>query len=93
MKINTLNKEYTLDNFIFGDCNELALDTAKLVVENTEKCYNPLLIYGKNGSSPQKKEGVPTFTSIRPFLVRILFSIISESVTIQSCQKTRKDKK
>lgn len=49
MKINTLNKEYTLDNFIFGDCNELALDTAKLVVENTEKCYNPLLIYGKNG--------------------------------------------
>lgn len=49
MKMNTLNKEYTLDNFIFGDCNKLALDTAKLVVENTEKCYNPLLIYGKNG--------------------------------------------
>ena len=43
------NKEYTLDNFIFGDCNKLALGTAKLVVENTEKCYNPLLIYGKNG--------------------------------------------
>lgn len=49
MKMNTLNKEYTLDNFIFGDCNKLALDTAKLVVENTKKCYNPLLIYGKNG--------------------------------------------
>ena len=47
MKMNPLNKEYTLDNFIFGDCNKLALDTAKLVVENTEKCYNPLLIYGK----------------------------------------------
>lgn len=30
MKMNTLNKEYTLDNFIFGDCNKLALDTAKL---------------------------------------------------------------
>ena len=43
------DRKYTLDNFIFGDCNELALDTAKLVVENTEKCYNPLLIYGKNG--------------------------------------------
>lgn len=49
MEINGLNKEYTLENFILGNYNKLQLDIAKSVIENTEKCYNPLLIYGKNG--------------------------------------------
>ncbi len=49
MEINNLNKEYTLENFILGDYNNLVSNVAKSVIENTEKCYNPLLIYGKEG--------------------------------------------
>ncbi|MBC8146332.1 MAG: chromosomal replication initiator protein DnaA [bacterium] len=45
-----LNSRYTFDNFITGDCNQLAYAAAKAVADNPGGTrFNPLVIYGGVG--------------------------------------------
>lgn len=43
-----MNTYQTFENFIVGDCNKFAFETAKEVSKNQAK-WNPLLIYGNTG--------------------------------------------
>ncbi len=40
---------FTLDNFVVGPSNELALAVAKQVIANPEPQYNPIVLHGANG--------------------------------------------
>jgi len=44
-----LNPKYTLDNFIIGSNNDLAVSVAKAVVERPGEKYNPFFLYGGPG--------------------------------------------
>lgn len=45
-----LNPNYTFNNFIEGDCNQLAKSAAQAVAKKPEKNpFNPLMLYGKVG--------------------------------------------
>lgn len=46
---NVLDPSYTFDNFVVGDCNNIASSAAKAVAENPGTLYNPLFIYGGVG--------------------------------------------
>lgn len=43
------NPDYTFDNFVVGESNQLAHSVAKYVSEHPGKKYNPLFIYGPPG--------------------------------------------
>lgn len=45
-----LKPEYTLDNYVVGKNNDLAVSAAKAVIDNPGKRYNPYFIYGSSGS-------------------------------------------
>ncbi len=47
--ISNVNKNYTFENFIVGQCNRLANAAAKSVIESPGYMYNPLFIYGSTG--------------------------------------------
>lgn len=47
--LNQFNPSYTFDNFIVGNCNELAYADACTVSEQPGKIYNPFYIYGEVG--------------------------------------------
>ncbi len=44
-----LNSKYTLDNFVVGSNNDLAVAAAKSIIENPGKNYNPFFLYGGSG--------------------------------------------
>ena len=44
-----LNSKYTLDSFIIGSNNDLAVAAAKSIIENPGTCYNPFFLYGGSG--------------------------------------------
>ena len=44
-----LNANYTFENFIVGDCNQLAYAGAKAISEATGTLYNPFVIYSDPG--------------------------------------------
>lgn len=45
-----LNPRFTFDNFVTGDCNQLAHAAAKAVAENPGRTrFNPMVIYGGTG--------------------------------------------
>ena len=44
-----LNTNYTFENFIVGDCNQLAYAGAKAISEATGTLYNPFVIYSDPG--------------------------------------------
>ena len=46
---NVLDPSYTFENFVVGDCNNIASSAAKAVAENPGTLYNPLFIYGGVG--------------------------------------------
>lgn len=46
---SNINKNYTFENFIVGQCNNLAHAAAKSVIESPGYIYNPLYIYGPTG--------------------------------------------
>ena len=46
---NVLDPSFTFDNFVVGDCNNIASSAAKAVAENPGVLYNPLFIYGGVG--------------------------------------------
>ena len=46
---NGLNNKYTLDNFVIGSNNELAVAAAKAIIENPGTRYNPFFLYGGPG--------------------------------------------
>lgn len=43
-----INKNYSFNSFIVGECNKFAFETAKEIAKNQGK-WNPLLIYGNTG--------------------------------------------
>ncbi len=47
--LNGLNNKYTLDNFIIGSNNELAVAAAKSIIESPGTRYNPFFLYGGPG--------------------------------------------
>lgn len=44
-----LNPKYTMDNFVIGSNNDLAVSVAKYVIENPGDKYNPFFLYGGPG--------------------------------------------
>ncbi|MDO4526589.1 MAG: chromosomal replication initiator protein DnaA [Candidatus Saccharibacteria bacterium] len=44
-----LNSKYTLDNFIVGSNNDLAVAAAKSIIEHPGTSYNPFFLYGGSG--------------------------------------------
>ncbi len=44
-----LNQKYTLDNFIIGSNNDLAVSAAKSIIDNPGSKYNPFFLYGGPG--------------------------------------------
>ena len=44
-----LNSKYTLDNFVVGSNNDLAVSVARAVVEHPGEKYNPFFLYGGPG--------------------------------------------
>ncbi len=44
-----LNPRYTLDNFVVGSNNDLAVSVAQNIVEKPGQCYNPFFLYGGPG--------------------------------------------
>jgi chromosomal replication initiator protein len=46
---NFLNKNFTFENFVEGNSNQLARAASIQVSENIGRAYNPLLIYGGSG--------------------------------------------
>lgn len=49
-KIQThLNKEYTFDNYVVGANNQIAYAAAQALVNQQERIFNPLFIYGNSG--------------------------------------------
>lgn len=49
LKSTNLKKDYTFENFIFGEANLYAYTIAKSIAESTDTKYNPFYIYGKSG--------------------------------------------
>lgn len=45
----TLNPNYTFENFVVGESNNLAYAAAKHIIDNLGAAYNPLLLYGPTG--------------------------------------------
>jgi chromosomal replication initiator protein len=49
-QVSCLNPNYTFDNFIEGDCNQLARSAAQAVAKKPGRnSFNPLMLYGKVG--------------------------------------------
>lgn len=48
-KEDNLNPRYTLDSFVIGPYNELAVAASQTVIKNPGITYNPLFIYGDTG--------------------------------------------
>lgn len=49
-QVSCLNPNYTFDNFIEGDCNQLARSAAQAVAKKPGRnAFNPLMLYGKVG--------------------------------------------
>ena len=46
---NGLNSKYTLDNFVIGSNNDLAVSAAKSIINNPGTRYNPFFLYGGPG--------------------------------------------
>ena len=46
---NGLNSKYTLDNFVIGSNNELAVAAAKSIINSPGTRYNPFFLYGGPG--------------------------------------------
>ncbi|MBO7657133.1 chromosomal replication initiator protein DnaA [Candidatus Saccharibacteria bacterium] len=44
-----LNPKYTLDNFVIGSNNDLAVAAAKSIINNPGTSYNPFFLYGGSG--------------------------------------------
>lgn len=46
---NGLNPKFTLDNYIVGSNNDLAVSAARAIIENPGTRYNPYFLYGGSG--------------------------------------------
>jgi chromosomal replication initiator protein len=49
MKDNYINKQYTLENFVLDNQNNLAYEEIKNIIDKNNIIYNPICIYGANG--------------------------------------------
>jgi chromosomal replication initiator protein len=45
----SLNKKYTISNFVVGPTNNLAFAAAQAIIQNPGSSYNPFFIYGPSG--------------------------------------------
>ena len=58
-----LNSKYTLDSFVVGSNNDLAVAAAKSIIEHPGTSYNPFFLYGGSGlGKTQKKIQCTTLT-------------------------------
>ena len=48
MKDNYINKQYTLEDFVLNNQNNLAYEEIKNIIDNNNIIYNPICIYGAN---------------------------------------------
>ena len=46
---SNLNADYTFENYVVGDSNQLAYAASQALVNSKERIFNPLFIYGKSG--------------------------------------------
>lgn len=46
---NKLNSRYTLDNYVVGSNNDLAVNAARAIIENPGQRWNPFFLYGGSG--------------------------------------------
>ena len=46
---NKLNPRYTLDNYVVGSNNDLAVNAARAIIENPGQRWNPFFLYGGSG--------------------------------------------
>ena len=46
---SSFNELYTFDNFVVGESNKLAYETALTVAQNPGKLYTPFFLYSKSG--------------------------------------------
>lgn len=48
-KVNSMDNEFTFENFVYGNCNQLAYESALATAKNPATGPNPLFIYGPSG--------------------------------------------
>ncbi len=44
-----LNPEYTMSNFVVGDCNRLVYNAGMAIANEPGRLFNPLFVYGRSG--------------------------------------------
>ncbi|MBP3420326.1 MAG: chromosomal replication initiator protein DnaA [Marinifilaceae bacterium] len=46
---SNLSSEYTIDNFVLGDCNRLAYNAALAIADHPGTIFNPMFLWGASG--------------------------------------------
>jgi len=87
---SNLNKSYTFENFIEGDCNRLARSAGWAVAENPGgTSFNPLMIYGKVGLGKTHLAHAIGIELKKRFPDKILVYVSSEKFTHQFVDAVR----
>ena len=87
-----LNREYTFDNFIVGECNQFAYASALAITERKSLRYNPLFFHSSEGlgkthlSSATGQKIIATHPNIK------VFYTTAEWFTHEMIQSLRKDR-
>jgi len=87
---SNLNKSYTFENFIEGDCNRLARSAGWAIAENPGgTAFNPLMIYGKVGLGKTHLAHAIGLELKKRFPEKILVYVSSEKFTHQFVDAVR----
>lgn len=89
-----LNPRYTLDNFVIGTNNDLAVSVARNVIENPGVRYNPFFLYGGPGlGKTHLVQAIGNEIIRRDPKLKVLYTPISSfySEFIKSLQNKRSD--
>ncbi len=87
---SNLNKSYTFENFIEGDCNRLARSAGWAVAENPGgTSFNPLMVYGKVGLGKTHLAHAIGLELKRRFPDKIVVYVSSEKFTHQFVDAVR----
>lgn len=89
-----LNPRYTLDNFVIGSNNDLAVSVARNVIDNPGTRYNPFFLYGGPGlGKTHLVQAIGNALLARDPKIRVLYTPISNfySDFIKSLQAKKSD--